>query len=65
MRADAVADVAHVAVERLDVVAVRVQEESGVVAGAVIAIAGLAVRAETCVDPALVEPASTCSRSRA
>src|SRR5215217_6263988 len=57
VRADAVPDVALVAVERLDVIAVGVEEEGGVVAGR-------AVRAEACVDPCLVESIDLLARAR-
>src|SRR5436190_5867128 len=62
--ADAVPDVAVVAVERLDVVAVGVEEVGGVVAGRVVAVARLSVRAEPCLDPCLMETVDLLARAR-
>jgi hypothetical protein len=59
-----VADVADVAIEGFDVVAVRVEEVCRVVPRAVVPVAGLAVRAEAVLDTRAVD-ASTCSFSSA
>jgi hypothetical protein len=51
-----VPDVADVAVERLDVVAVGIEQVCGVVAGPVlVSVAGLAVRPEAALDAGTVE----------
>jgi hypothetical protein len=50
-----VADVHDVTVERLDVVAVGIEQVRRVVAGVVVAVPGLAVRAEACLDAGAVE----------
>src|SRR5690348_10408375 len=59
-----VARVAHVAVERLDVVAVRVEEVGGVVTRSVVAQAGRAVRLEAGLDAGAVEGVDLRTRPR-
>jgi hypothetical protein len=56
-RSCVVADVADIAIEGFDVVAVRVEEVCRVVPRAVVPVAGLAVRAEPALDTRAVEPA--------
>jgi hypothetical protein len=59
-----VSRIPDVAVERLDVVVVRIEEERGVVAGGVASVARRTVGAKSGLDASAVE-ASTCSREAA
>jgi len=49
------ADVADVSVERFDVVAVRIEQVSRVVAGGIVAIAGRAVATKASLGPGVIE----------
>lgn len=59
-----VARISYIAVDRLYVVAVRVEEVRGVVAGGVVAVTGRTVRAESAIDSYAVEGVNLVSRPR-
>jgi hypothetical protein len=57
---DAVAGISHVAVKRLDVVAVRIEQVRGVIPRRVVAVVWLAVRREASTHPRRVECVDLC-----